>query len=486
MAIGFSQGTVTSRRPFVHVEIDPTGAGATGQRFRTLLIGQRLGGVKAGVPRAMGNEADGVAAWGQGSMLAGMVGAFRRQTQDVELWAVALDDAAGATKATTEVTVTAAATGAGTIALYIAGRRVPVNVIGATTVNNLATAIAAAINARPFLPVTAAAAAAVVTITARHGGTASDIDVRVNYHPDESLPPGVALDIAAGTAGAGDPDIMDALAAFADQKFDLIVSPYTAVAQIAVLEDDLAARFGPASRVAGQAITAYRGAGGTVAQATTYGDARNSPHVTVMGMGKTPMPAYEWAAMVTGQVAPSAAEDPALPFHDLELIGALAPAVQDRWSDAEREALLHDGIATSYVDEGGKVRIERMITTYQTAPGGAVDEAYLDLNTPLTLNFMREDFRARIRRKFSRYKLANDGARFAPGQRVITPSRGRAEAVAWGREMEARGLLENFEQFKADVACARNPGDVNGLDWSVSPDLVNQFRTGRVRIGFLL
>ena len=158
----------------------------------------------------MGSVADARRDFGAGSMIETMVGAFRRQNPIGELWAVALDDAAGAAQKETTITVSSAATGAGTIALYIAGRRVAVGIDGAMTTAQVATAINTALtNLGAALPVTSAVAGAVVTITARNGGAASDIDVRANYFADDAYPPGVALAFAVSTAGATDPDIQD-------------------------------------------------------------------------------------------------------------------------------------------------------------------------------------------------------------------------------------------------------------------------------------
>ena len=218
MAITFNQVPENALVPFTYVEIDPSRAGSSGAAFRSLMIGQRLaaGTVAAGVPTPVGIAVDARSKFGAGSMLAIMVAAFRRQNPTGQLWAVALDDAAGATDQTHTITVSAAATGAGTISLYIAGRRIAVPISGALAVAAVATAINTAIvnaggGAAGVLSVTSAVAAAVVTLTARNGGASSDIDVRHSYQPDEALPPGVGLTIAAGTAGSTDPDISDAL-----------------------------------------------------------------------------------------------------------------------------------------------------------------------------------------------------------------------------------------------------------------------------------
>ncbi len=490
MAISFNQVPANARVPFVYAELDNSRAAATSVEFKSLLIGQRLatGNVAKNVLTSIADASAATAAFGRGSMLEHMCQAFRRNNPTGELWAIAVDDAAAATKATATITATAGATAAGTIALYIAGRRVAV---GITSGDDTAAKVAARINAAidavdDDLPVTTAAAAAVVTLTARHGGTATELDVRINHYPDEALPAGVALTIAAGAAGATDPALDDALDAAAVDTFNIIASPYTAAALMTDLEDELADRWDPTRQIDGMAIAAYRGAAGTQAQATTYGNARNSQFVSIMDAGKFPHPGYEIAAAIAGAASASAEIDPARPFQTLELKGILAPKVGDRRTFTEQNTLLHDGISTSYIDAGGRVRIQRLITTYQKNASDVPDASYLNVNTLLTLSYIRTDLRQSIQAKYARAKLADDGTRIGAGQAVITPKIGRAEAIARFEEWEGRGLVEGIEQFKRDLIVERNAGNPDRLDFLVSPDLVNQFRIGGVKIAFLV
>ena len=485
MAITFNEVPRTIRVPGVFVEFDPSQAGASTVPFRSLVVGQRLatGAIAEGVPRLMGSVANARRDFGAGSMIETMVAAFRRQNPIGELWGVALDDAAAGSDRTITVTVSSAATGAGTVALYIAGRRVAVGIDGAMTTTQVAAAINTAItNLGATLPVTSALAAAVVTITARNAGSAADIDVRANYFPDDAYPPGVALAIAVTTAGATDPDIQDALDALSDGKYDIIAHPYSASSAMATLEAELRQRWGPLLRADGYAITGLRG---TVAAATTYGNARNSAYSTVMDIATSPSSIPEWAGAIAGAAALSAEIDPARPFQTLALNGILPAAVAGQRTFVERNTLLIDGIATHAVDSGGVVRIERLISTYQTL-AGVPDTAFLDANTPLTLSFLRTSFANRMATKYSRFKLADDGTRFGPGQPIITPSAGRAEAISWFRQQEEAGLVEGGEQFKAGLIVERNAGDRNRLDFLLPPDLVNQLRVVGAQIQFIL
>ena len=158
----------------------------------------------------------------------------------------------------------------------------------------------------------------------------------------------------------------------------------------------------------------------------------------------------------------------------------------DRLTDDERNLLLYDGISTLLVDAGGKVRIERMITTYKTNAFGAPDASYLDVNTILTLSYLRYDLRNYILRKYPRHKLANDGTRFGPGQAIVTPKLMKSEIIAKFREWEGIGLVEDISQFKNDLIVERNQSDPNRLDVMIPPNLVNQLIVTAAQIGFIL
>jgi phage tail sheath gpL-like len=178
--------------------------------------------------------------------------------------------------------------------------------------------------------------------------------------------------------------------------------------------------------------------------------------------------------------------DPARPFQTLELPGMLAPEVKDRFTREERNLLLKDGISTFLVGQDGKVYIERVITTYQTNAFGVEDISYLDLETKWTVDYIRYAVRARIALRYPRYKLADDGTQFAPGQAIVTPLHIRAELLGLFRELEQVGLVENFDQFKADLLVVRSVSDPNRVNAVIPPDVVNQFRVFAASVQFRL
>jgi len=490
MPISFNAIPTNIRVPFVYVEFDNSRAvsGPALMPYRCLVIGQRLaaGTVAELVPTRVTSAAQAKNYFGAGSMLAHMLERQLANNSFTETWAVALDDDAAGVAATGTVKV-GGVTAAGTINLYIGGRRVRVGVAAGDTLAEVATAMQEAIAAATDLPVTAVVNGVDTTqvdLTARHKGEAGNgIDIRHSYYDGEELPAGLTLTITAMADGATNPDIAGVWATVGDEHYSVITMPYTDAANLTALETELTDRWGPMRMIEGMAFAAARG---THAELGTLGDSRNSPHLSIMNAAGSPTPSYEWAAAVAGKVAYYGNIDPARPFQTLELTSVMAPWQEDRFTMQENNLLLFDGISTHLVDAGGVVRIQRLITTYTVNAQGAEDISYLDVNTPLTLGYLRYDFRNYILRKYPRHKLANDGTRYGVGQAIITPKVGKAEAIARFRVWETQGLVENIDQFKADLICERNAADPNRLDWMLPPDLVNQFRVGGVQIGFLL
>lgn len=486
--ISFNSIPAQLRVPGTYIEFDSSKAvsGLPPAPNKILLIGLRLaaGSVAAGVPTRIVAADQAVQAFGRGSMLAGMARALKAADSFTECWAVALDDNGAGVAASGTITITGAATAPGTLALMIAGQAVPVGVASGATAATIAAAVVAAIAALPDLPVTAAANAGVVTVTARHKGTAgNDIDLRHSYYQGEQLPAGIAVAIAAMAGGLTNPDVDAVFAAIGDTQYPTIALGFADPATLTKVETELASRWGPLRMIEGMAYAAARGGQGALA---AIGAARNSAFVSIIGAKAALNPTWEWAASYAGVVGFNGAIDPARPFQTLELPGMLAPAQADRFTRAERELLLKDGISTFTVDAGGKVLIERAITTYQTNGFGLEDIAFLDVNTPLTLAYLRLAVRSRIGLKYPRHKLANDDANYGPGQAIVTPRVLRAELIALFRELEEAGLVEDLDQFVEDLQVERDAGDPSRVNALIPPNIVNQFRVFAGRVEFRL
>lgn len=483
--LSFNAIPVGIRTPGQFIEFDHSRAvqGLPAIAHKILVIGQKLpaGAVAANTVTRVFSAAEAEAAFGRGSLLAGMVAALKVANRYTETFAIALDDLVAGVTAAGKFTFTGAATAAGTLNLYLGGTRVQVGITAGMTPTQAATAAAAAINANTALPVSALATLGVVDITFRHKGeTGNSFDLRANYGFGEATPAGLVVAVTAMAAGAGNPDVASVVAAIGDDQYHTVVVPYTDAANLTKIEAELSRRWGPMVQKEGQAFAA---AAGTVSALTTLGNTRNSQHLTIVASGKSPSPPWIWAAVAA---AVDAFEpDPARPRQTLELPGCLAPAESDRPTREERNTLLHEGISTTIVDAGGTVRIERLITTWQVATNGNADTSYLDIETLRTVAYLRTSVRVRIADRFPRHKLANDGTLFAPGQAIATPSLIRAELLHLFREWESAGLAEDFAQFKAELIVERNAIDPSRVDALIPPNTVNQLRVFAAQIQFI-
>lgn len=488
MSISFNEIPDNIRVPLFYAEFDNSRAvqGLALQVYKALIIGQKTsaGSATAEVPVLVTSADQAKSLFGVGSMLHRMFVKWFKNNKSTEVWCIPVADNGAGVAATGTFTVTGPATAAGTLSVYIGGQLVQVAVASGDAQNDIATALSAAINLVTDLGVTAGVSTNVVTVTAKNKGTnGNKIDLRLNYQSDEALPAGVAVAVVAMASGATNPVLTNLISAMGDEQYHLIVNPYVDATSLTALEAELLDRWGALRQIEGVMVAA---ASDTVGNLTTLGNSRNSKHSVIFGAYKYPNPPEEVAAAVVGQVALAGGIDPARPFQTLQLSGILAPVESDRFNWSERNTLLFDGIASLVVGAGSVVQIERAITTYQLNAFSVADTSYLDLNTMLTLSYLRYSFKARMTSRYPRHKLAKDGTRFGPGQAVMTPKVAKAECFTIFEEWELKGLVEGFAQFKNDLIVEINASNPNRLDIRMSPDLINQLSVLGTQIQFLL
>lgn len=472
----FKQISSTIRTPGFYFEVDASGANTATEAQRTLIIGQMLasGTATPGVPAQVLGFGDSKVAYGVGSMLSHLVNQYQKRDPDGEIWCLPLSDDAGGSVATATFTLTGAATAAGTLAARVNGVLTSVPVTLGQTAAQVATALAAAINLQSDLTVTAAAAAAVITLTTRFKGlSANDCDVRLNYLGSaggEVTPAGLTVVIAPFTGGATNPSLTAGIAALGDEAFDFIVCPYNDVASLNAMQQlmsDTAGRWSWISQLFGGVFSAIRGTLGT---RTAFGISRNDQHCSIISFTESPSPTFAWAANYAGALAASLKANPALPCQTLAL-DVLAPPPASRDIQGARNSLLYDGLATYTVDTSGTVRVDNAITTYQTNGFGQPDNSYLQVETLFTLAAVIRRFKAMLATKYARVNIADNGTFIPPGAAAVTPNMIRADLVAEARTMEGV-LLDDVDAFAANVQVVRNATNRRRVDILLPTDLI--------------
>jgi len=203
-----------------------------------------------------------------------------------------------------------------------------------------------------------------------------------------------------------------------------------------------------------------------------------------MGTNTSPQPPYIWAAVDAIVGAASLSIDPARPLQTLKLTGIMAPAIDIRWDNSERNTLLYDGVATYTVGSDGSVYIERQITMYQQNAASIADDSYLDINTPETLERYRFEQRSLFLQKYPRHKLAEDDARVGAGQAVMQPKIAKLELLGLYRELEEKAWVQDYEGYKASIVVEINANNPSRLDVLDQPKLVGQYRTHAQKVQF--
>lgn len=485
------------KQPLFYLVVDGSQAGLNTQDEPALLTGQMLapGVATKGVPIAVGSPSNAAALFGFGSMLHRMAIAFFQIAPNHLCYMMAVADPAAGVAATGSITVTTVPAAAGTIALYIAGQLVSVLATGADTGAQLATRIAAVINAKGSLPVTAAADGtntSKINLTAKWPGlTGNDIVLLDSYYGaigNEVLPSGLVLTYAAMSGGTGSPDYSAAIPALGDDTYDFVAIPYTDANTLALWEIEygftVSGRWGYQRQLYGGLFSARRD---TYANLLTFGATRNSPVTTIMSHeAMTPAPTWEVTAAYCALAADALYADPARPLQTLEFTGLLPARRQDRFNFGQREAMAKAGLAIQGVNREGTMIVLREQTTYQTNLYGQSDDAFELVTTQFTNARLIRRMRSSITSKYPRHKLGDDGTAFSTGQPILVPSMAKAELLAEYSSCEADGLVENYAAFKNALSVTRDKNIPTRLNVIYPPDLINGLRTFAVLNQFRL
>ena len=470
--------------------------GENTEKIKALILGQRLaaGTVAKDTKKFIASESAGRTFFGQGSMIARAIEAFRRAYPLGETWAIAQDEPSAGVAAVGSILCAATNSQTGTIEIEIGGQDVFCGVVAGDVANTIATNLAAAINAVPNIPVVALASTATVSLTAKWKGiTGNNITIRVNPEGEKGgqrLPGGVTLTVTAmggTTPGSGAPDLTASLALIANGEFDIIVNPYgdaTSLGDLAALK---VSHWSPEKGIFGHVVSAYDA---SYSDLITYSGTslQNDPHMTMLiGSGvDMPRPPWERAALLGAVTAREQCDGTlknlAQGFTEIELPGDIPPTEDYLWE--ERNILGGYGFATCY-SSGGKVYLSRARTTYITDESGEVDPAYRDQRTLMILQRMTRQDRIDWKREFQGAALIDDDQDVGDGAKVLSESIGKAWFAGQYESYRKAGLVTDVDAFMDALSLTISsatgvrvtyPPTISG--WLNSTIVDTQFRLG--------
>lgn len=409
--------------------------------------------------------------FGAGSQAAMMAAWWLQNNPYTSVDIIGISDAAESTKAVYTVTLGGTATGPGTLALYFGGIRVATGVNIGDTAADVAANLFAQLQLQgqsgyPYLPSlvpTYTAAGVLVTLTCGHGGTlGNEIDIRVNYQTGDVTPAGLTVAIAQTVQGAIDPSntIEAAFDALTSTWYTDTAFAWTDETNITMIADWAAARYGAMVKLD---VQVYVGLDDSYGTALTF--APNSQFITPLPMQNSLTPPWLLAAAMAAQCCYWSAQAPSLQMATVPLVGVVAPAQADVFSQDEQQQLLLAGLSTYVVDSVGNVYLQRVTTSYRSDPSGVLNNAYFDLQSTKVPSRVRYDWNAYCSEVYPRNQLCKDGslaAQYNPW--AVTPGDLEASWTARSAIYEQNGWIQNSVQTAKASSFAIDANDGNRVN----------------------
>lgn len=461
---------------------------------------QQSGGVAIETRLQVFSADDALTKFGQGSELHRMARAVFSQYPEADLWATPVAEAAGV-KATATLTLTGTATASIVLRAFIAGVTIEIPITTGDSAATLATRLATAtVAAFPDLPVTAQAAAGVVTWTAKHNGfRGNELKLAAEFSDGGTLTLNVGtvavttsgvtatLGALAFAGGTGTDSPTNALASFATERFHLLACAQSDTANILLISDDLDAKAGVTTMLWGQLVSPSIK---SPASATTDAAAINRPRVQLVNQESAPLDGCTIAAQVAagrligdaivGGTTLGESLDPAANLNGLQLRDVQAQRNPlDFPSGTEVESMLNAGVAPLVPDPGrpGFVQLVASITTRHKDSSAALNYAVWKTKAVTVSDFIAETVKRAIDTTYKKFKLRADPpeGQVVKVPRVVTPSMIRSFVLALLKNQEEEGVIANVDDHAGQLVAQINGSNPQRIDLTIPefpiPDL---------------
>lgn len=360
--------------------------------------------------------------------------AFMSVNKTTPLYMICPTRSAG-TAASLAVTFTGSggATGDGVSRFFICEEQIDTNYVAGDSVTTHAAAVVANINARTWLPVTASAAAGVITITAKAPGPEGNailVTPVIVSGSGFTVSPSVETPLASGVTQVS---YTAALATLLGQKFSYILSTsFAGAGSDAVLAALMTQVTSQALPTNGKRQKVFAGASLSPSLAATLSSAINNPRFDLYNLRGSPLEPGVIAAVCAAAVALNEAADKAYNFDGYGAgIGDIFPLLKPRtpannFNPTELRVMLGAGTTPIGITETGVAYIVRRITSY-CLNGSNSDFRVRDAHRVTVADGFADDSIIKLSTG-GWSKICDDpvGAGTQPSAQFITPKRGAA------------------------------------------------------------
>lgn len=333
------------------------------------------------IPIASDDDADSYL--GEGSECAMQCYAALR-IEGVTLYAAPVAEAGGAAAATGTITVGGTWTSGGTVTIWMAGRAVQATVGASDSTTTVAATIRDAFNGMNRFPVTATAASAVTTVTARSKGTrGNDLIMRKDL---SAAPAGLTITLAGGTAltggmvplsgGTGADDVTTVLGLLASDIYDIQAWAQNDATNAALIKAQLVSESGALIMHLEHAIFAKIG---SLSNATSFANTTlNAYRCSNIWLRNSEVPPSYVAAQLGAIRSTTIGDNPNFRFDNV-----ICPSIpgQSQKADipllSELNTALNNGVTPLTTNPDGTIKIVRTIQSH-CLNGAAPDYRTLD------------------------------------------------------------------------------------------------------------
>ncbi len=420
--------------------------------------------------------------FGQNAMLTAMLDAVFAINPYQEVYALPLTEPVAGVQAVWQLDFSKSnVTSPKTVVLYVYGKQVSIGIEGKPA--DIAAQVQTALKADRTLPISD------VTVTGDicqfsftyKGASFNQEAPHFNLASHEQDPDGFDYIATLSQSGAGAINSITLAASLGDTWWSEIINPFSRdITLVNAIDTVLTNRNGGTIQKPGMQYLARKDMYGELVK---FAESRNSRFETILGLRESATPEYVIAAIYAAHIAKATATDPARALQYITLQGVIPAKDKHGFTDSERNILIGKGMSTLTQNAGGKVRLERAITSYKTNDAGAIDNSYTDLETFYILNLLRFQMNNRLLSRYPQVKVGNDGDMLRQG--VVRPKDVKAEILALAQEWVNAGLINSIDEFRQHIVVQRSQNDPGRLEIILQPELIGQLRQIFVSIQFL-
>lgn len=423
------------------------------------------------------NEADAETGGGAGSPIHRGIRKFLQVNKDAKVWALPVAETSGGSPVAATWTCTYAtnATGRGTATVYICGEACSFTYATSDTVTTIAAGVKAAINAKPWLPVTADNSSGILTVTAKLLGSSqgtATVPV-ISARAEISTGTGTTISVSGthlgtGVAGADGTTTEAANTATAlttidaTRKYYIVSSAYDATT-LGNIKTHIVNKSEPRRGLRSVAIAAHPG---TLAAATTVATGRNYERLQLLWLEKPDNDCAEIAGAIAGIRQKKEGVDATANLATYPLSDILSNCyLNAEWpTDTDLNDAINDGLSPIQSTDNGPIWVMNVNTRSKNAAGTQDDfratEAHRVSGADLQVDEVLVDWALNMAgKKLEDDETLADGKpnpnqKLRPG--VVRPSTYKPSLIRMLQDFYDRGHSQNLQATKDSVRVLKN------------------------------